>query len=113
MVERSFDVPVQCPHDTDARKHRRTVERRDQDQGFYCSLPFRRCVFDLRKSRNVVAGVLKRDQPATAGQGIGSSKMRDQANQYTFADPGASLWRVGYYLASRLPQRSQRIRAPT
>jgi hypothetical protein len=65
----SVDVPVQCPHDADARKHRRTVERRDQDQGFHCSLPFRRCVFDLRKSCNVVAGVLKRDQRATAGQG--------------------------------------------
>jgi hypothetical protein len=68
-VEHALNVAIQCPHDTDAREHCRTAVRRDQDQGFHCSLPFRRCVIDLRKSRDVVASVLKGDQHATAGQG--------------------------------------------
>jgi hypothetical protein len=31
----SFDVPVQCPHDTDAREHHWAAECCDQDQGFH------------------------------------------------------------------------------
>jgi hypothetical protein len=37
-VERSFDVPVQYPHDTDAREHHWASERCDQDQGFHSAV---------------------------------------------------------------------------
>jgi hypothetical protein len=30
-----FNVPVQCPHDADARQHGMAAPRRDQDQGFH------------------------------------------------------------------------------
>ena len=49
-------------------KHCRPAERRDQDQGFPCRLPFRRRVLGLRKICNVIAGVLERDELATARQ---------------------------------------------
>jgi len=78
-IKHPFSVAVQRSHDADPREHRWPAGRSDQDQDFHCSLPFRRCVLDRRKSRDVVAGVLKGGQRATAGQGIGSSKMRDQA----------------------------------
>jgi hypothetical protein len=29
-IERAFGVAVQCPHDADAREHRRPAERRDR-----------------------------------------------------------------------------------
>jgi hypothetical protein len=35
-VEHAFDITVQCPHDTDARKHRRAAQLCDQDQAFDC-----------------------------------------------------------------------------
>jgi hypothetical protein len=54
------DVTVQCPHDPDARKHRRSARRRDQDQRLHCSLPFSGLVFGLRELRDVLAGVLER-----------------------------------------------------
>jgi hypothetical protein len=34
-IEDALDVPVKRPHDTDARKHRRSADRRNQDQGFH------------------------------------------------------------------------------
>jgi len=37
--------------------------------------------------------------------------MRDDSNQYIFADPGASHGGQDIFLASRFPQGSQRIRA--
>jgi hypothetical protein len=54
LSKTSLDVPVQCPHDADAREHHWAAERCEQDQGFRSAV-----VFDLRKSRDVVAGVLK------------------------------------------------------
>src|SRR5260370_15261094 len=39
-LKRPFHVPVQGPHDPNPRKHRWPARRRDQDQGFHCSLPF-------------------------------------------------------------------------
>jgi hypothetical protein len=47
-IKYAFDVPVQRPHDANPREHRRSARRRDQDQGFRCSLPFRRRVLSLR-----------------------------------------------------------------
>ena len=34
-IGHALDVPVQRPHDTDARKHRRAVKLDHQEQGFY------------------------------------------------------------------------------
>jgi hypothetical protein len=61
-------APVQCPRDTDASKHRRAARRRNQDQGFHRRLPLRRRVRGLRKLGDVLAGVLKGDEVATARQ---------------------------------------------
>ncbi len=38
-VRRQLNVSVQCPHDADARHHRRAVELDDQEQGFDRGLP--------------------------------------------------------------------------
>jgi transposase len=58
-------------HHPDSRQHRRAAFRRDQDQRFHRGLPFR----SFGQLRDVVTGVLKRDQLAS---GIGSSKARFQ-----------------------------------
>ncbi len=65
-IKHVFNVAVQRPHDADAREHRRSARRRDQDQGLHCCLPFPGLVFDLRKLRDVVAGIFKGDKLATA-----------------------------------------------
>src|SRR5258708_6557943 len=67
-IEHALDVAVQCPHDADARKHRRPARGRDQDQSFHGRLPVGSLVLGLRKLRDVVASVLERDKLATARQ---------------------------------------------
>jgi hypothetical protein len=52
------------PGEGNPRKHRRPAQRRHQDKGFHCCLPFRGFVFGFRKLCDVVAGVLQRDEPA-------------------------------------------------
>ena len=66
--EHELDVTIQCLHDADPRQHRRPARRRDQDQGLHRCLPFRRLVLGLRKFRDVVAGILERDELATVRQ---------------------------------------------
>src|SRR2546430_11300290 len=44
------------------------AELYDEDQAFHCCLPFLGLVFGLRKSRDVVAGILERDEVAAARQ---------------------------------------------
>src|SRR6266446_9860779 len=61
-------VAVQCSHDANAREHRRSARRRHQDQGFHRRLPLRGLMFGLRKSRDVFAGILERDELTTARQ---------------------------------------------
>ncbi len=39
---------VECPHDSDARHHGRTVEFDDQEQGFDRGLPFLEILLSLR-----------------------------------------------------------------
>src|SRR5216684_2637911 len=39
-IKRPFDVPVQCPHDTDAGEHRRPAIFHDQQQRLHRGLPF-------------------------------------------------------------------------
>jgi hypothetical protein len=47
-IELARDVSVQCPHDAEARKHRRpAVAFGDQDQDFNGSLPFLELLFGL------------------------------------------------------------------
>jgi hypothetical protein len=46
-IKHTLDVTVQSPHDADPRKHRWAARRRDQDQGFHRSLPFRGLVLAL------------------------------------------------------------------
>jgi hypothetical protein len=67
-IKLADDLPVQRPHDANPRKHRRAAGRRDQDQGLHCRLPVRGFVLGFRKLRNVLAGVLQRDELAAAGQ---------------------------------------------
>jgi hypothetical protein len=59
---------VQCPHDANARKHRRTARRRDHDQRFHCSLSLRDLMLGFREFGDVIAGVLQCDELATARQ---------------------------------------------
>ena len=40
--EHALEVPVQSPHDADARQHRGPAVFRDEDQGLYGRAPFRR-----------------------------------------------------------------------
>jgi hypothetical protein len=67
-------VTVQRPHDADARKHRRSARRRDQDQRLHCCLPLRGLMRGPRKFRDVLAGILEGDEAAPAGQGYGIFK---------------------------------------
>ena len=68
-IELALNVAIQCPHDADPREHCRAARRRDQDQRFHRGLPLGGFVLGLRKLRDVVAGILERDELATAGQG--------------------------------------------
>jgi hypothetical protein len=67
-IELANVAAVQCSHDANPRKHRWAARRRDQDQGFHCSLPFRGRMLGLRKLRDVLAGILKGDELAPAWQ---------------------------------------------
>jgi hypothetical protein len=46
-IEHAPDVPVQCPHDADASKHRRAAVLCDQEQHFDRGLPFLELLFGL------------------------------------------------------------------
>jgi len=56
------------PRGLNSRKHCRAVQLRDQDQGFHGRLPLWGRVLSLRKLRDVVAGILERDELAAARQ---------------------------------------------
>jgi hypothetical protein len=61
-IELPLDMTIQGPHDTDPCKHLWSAGRRHKDQRFHSSLPLRGLVLGFRKLRDVVAGVLKRDE---------------------------------------------------
>ena len=65
-VEHALDVPIQRSHDADPRKHRRPAKRCDQDQRFHRRLPLWNLVLGVRQLRDVIAGVLQRDERRTA-----------------------------------------------
>jgi hypothetical protein len=73
-IKLANDVPIQRSHDADARHHRRTAKRSDQDQRLHCCLPFRCLVLGLRKPRDVGACVLQRDELPAARQRNGIIK---------------------------------------
>jgi hypothetical protein len=70
-IELALDVAVQRSHNADPREHRRPARRRHQDQRFHRGLSLRGLVLGLRKLRDVVASILKRDELPAAGQGNG------------------------------------------
>jgi hypothetical protein len=63
-IKLANDVQVQCPHDANAREHRRPAVRRDQDQGLHRRLPLRGGVLGLRQLGDEIPGVLQRDELA-------------------------------------------------
>ena len=67
-IENALNVAVQGPHDANPREHRWSARRRHQDQGFHCCLPLRGLMLCFRKFRDVIAGVLERDELASARQ---------------------------------------------
>jgi hypothetical protein len=67
-VENSLDLSIERPHDADACEHRRAAKLHHKQQAFHCRLPFRGIMFGLRKLRDVVAGLLERDELAPAGK---------------------------------------------
>jgi hypothetical protein len=66
QIEHALDVAVQRPRDTDASEHCRATGFRDQDQGLHRGLPFGGGVLGLGELSDVVAGILQRDELATA-----------------------------------------------
>jgi hypothetical protein len=71
-VELPNDVTVQRPHDTDPRHHGRAVMVDNQEHRFDCGLPLAEVLFGLGQLLDIFGGVLKSDELATAGCGIGS-----------------------------------------
>jgi hypothetical protein len=88
-IEHPLDVPVQGPHDADARKHRRPAERHHQDQGFHRCLPLSGRVLGFRELRDVIAGILQRDELAAAGQRDGLVEWPFPAGCFTRCDARA------------------------
>jgi hypothetical protein len=54
-------MAVQRLHDADAREHRWTATRCDQDQSLHCRLPLRGRVLGLRKLGDVGASLFEGD----------------------------------------------------
>src|SRR5258708_7014786 len=94
-IKHPLDVSVQRTHDPDAREHRRFARRRHQDQGPHRCLPLRSLMLGLRKLGDVVAGILERDELATARQ------------RYRFVEPSfptaISHRRAAAFLPTREP----------
>jgi hypothetical protein len=82
-VELAHDVPVQGPHEADARHHGWAVVFDDQEQRFDRGLPLREILLRLRKLLDIFGGVLKGDELAPAGQ-------RDRIVERTFPAPAAN-----------------------
>ena len=67
-IEHALNVSVQCSHDADPGEHRRATGFSDQDQDLHRGLPFGGGVLGLRRLGDLVAGILERDEPASAGK---------------------------------------------
>src|SRR5258706_7500026 len=69
-IEHPLDVPVQCPHNADARHHGRAVVLDDQEHGFDRRLPLGEILLGFGQlHHDVTGGVLEGDKLATAGKG--------------------------------------------
>jgi hypothetical protein len=107
-IELANVVAVQCPHDADARKHRRAAARHEH-QRFDRSLPLLGLVLGLRELCDVGCIVFERDELATArGSGIGSSNGRFQPLGDLGEEIGALLRE--HQIASRRMQRDPTVR---
>jgi hypothetical protein len=70
-IKHPLDVPIECPHHSNARHHGGAIELDDQEQGLDRGLPFLKMLLDLGKLLDVFGGVLERNELATARQGNG------------------------------------------
>jgi hypothetical protein len=61
-IEHALNVAVQCPHDTNPRKHRRTAVLDHQHQRLDRGLPFRGVVLRLGKPGDLMGRVAQRDE---------------------------------------------------
>lgn len=61
-------VPIERPHDADAREHGRAAKLRDQEQRFHCGLPRRGVVFGLGQLGDELGRIPERNELATARQ---------------------------------------------
>jgi hypothetical protein len=67
-IKHPLDVPVQGPHHADPREHGWPAMFRDQQQRLHCGKPFLGIMFCLGQFGDELAGVLQRDELATARQ---------------------------------------------
>jgi hypothetical protein len=67
-IEHALDVAVQGSHVADPREHRRAARRGDQDQRLHGRLPLCSLMLGFWQLRDVVAGIFKGDEVATARQ---------------------------------------------
>jgi hypothetical protein len=67
-IEHTLDVAVQRPQHTDPRMHQRPAILRSHDQRLDGGLPLRAFVFGLRQPRDVIGGILERDELVSAWQ---------------------------------------------
>jgi hypothetical protein len=100
-IGHALNVAVQRPHDADARKHRWSAVRRDQDKGLHCRLPLLRRVLRLRKLCDVGASVFEGDELATLGQ-------RDWVSELPRPTGFNGAWRCHRPLQNRLAALADR-----
>jgi hypothetical protein len=67
-IENALNMPVQSPHDADARHHGGSVILDDQEQRFDRGLLFRGLLFGLREPLDIFGGVLEGDKLTAAGK---------------------------------------------
>jgi hypothetical protein len=67
-IKHPLDVTVQGPHHADPREHGWPAMFRDQQQRLHCGKPFLGIVFCLGQFGDELAGVLQRDELASARQ---------------------------------------------
>ncbi len=78
-IENALDVPVQCPHDADARQHQpAATDLRGVDQVFDRGLPLLELLFGPGSFWIYLAASLSVTSWRPRGNGIGSSNSRAQ-----------------------------------
>src|SRR5258708_14749730 len=78
-IENALDVPVQCPHDADARQHQpAATDLRGVDQVFDRGLPLLELLFGPGRCWIDLAASLTVTSSRPLGNGIGSANPRAQ-----------------------------------